>query len=298
MRWTALALIGPSWHATPIQSTPANITGTVRFAPLPSWFESAFDETHSKAELGEHLNDSHAFCLQTVYEAPAPVSGQGVGGEEHEKAQSELQVATTLLWIVRRTSFGFNKFILAEEDPTGWTWREISSHEEAAPLRSYLNVDIESSDFAEAYALWDVYRQATVDGTVRTALNALSLARIQRSWPLRFLTLWLALEGLFGPTDARETTFRLCQRIALFISGKGEAAVKLFGRVNESYRWRSKAVHGLRLQKLNDRKSEELLEEAEALVQESLKKILSDESLAEIFDSNAREAYLDNLALI
>jgi hypothetical protein len=204
----------------------------------------------------------------------------------------------TLLWISRRTSFGFDKLVLAEEEPSGWTWRQISSHDEAAPLPSYMNVDVESADFADAYALWNGYRQAASEGTVRTAFNALSLARIQRSWPLRFLALWLALEGLFGPTDARETTFRLCQRIALFISGRGEAAVELFGRVNESYRWRSKAVHGLKLQKLAGGKSVELLEEAEVLVQVALKKILADDSLTRMFDSKAREEYLDNLALL
>jgi hypothetical protein len=199
---------------------------------------------------------------------------------------------------VRRTSFGFDKIVLAEEAASTWTWREITSHDERVPLPSYASIDLESSDFLEVFTLAKAFQGARDEGTVRTATNALGLALSQRSWPLRFLALWLALEGLFGPTDARETTFRLCQRIALFLAGRGEGAVELFAKVNESYRWRSKTVHGLRLQKLEPNASALLMEEVELLVQRALFKLLASQQLVEVFDSKAREPYLDNLALL
>ena len=43
-----------------------------------------------------------------------------------------------------------------------------------------------------------------------------------------FLILWLVIESLFGPEDAREITFRLSQRLALFMGTDSEETRALF----------------------------------------------------------------------
>lgn len=302
MRWTAIALVTPDWHARPVDSQPHQVTPSVRFSPLPDWFFGSLENQTTREELGEHVHNTNAFCLQTDYEAPpsAP-SVAGISNDDslisHDQARSDIQLAVTMLWLTKRSSFGFDKTILAEELQDGWTWREIASHDERIALTSYSNTDLDPIDFRKTLCLSEGLKNSKDSGTVRTALNALSLALSQRSWPLRYLAIWLALEGLFGPTDASETTFRLCQRISLFVAGRGRPAVDMFAKVKEAYRWRSKTVHGMRLQKLGTATSEVLLEEAESLLQVALVKILSTQDLVATFDNVGRDKYLDNLAL-
>ncbi|MBX3308523.1 MAG: hypothetical protein KF751_20950, partial [Nitrospira sp.] len=101
---------------------------------------------------------------------------------------------------------------------------------------------------------------------MRTAAGATFRALLEQAWPLRFLLHWLAMESLFGPEDGREITFRLSQRVALFLESDKEKAQKLFSEVKNSYSWRSKVVHGLRLSKLKEDESYQLLVGLEQLV--------------------------------
>jgi hypothetical protein len=202
-----------------------------------------------------------------------------------------------MLWLSKRTSFGYDRIALAQEEPEGWVWREMTSHDVHVPLPSYQATDLEPNDFVTSYKLACVFARAKEQSAPRTACHALAMALNQFDWPLRYLSLWLVLESLFGPEDARETTFRLCQRMALFLAPRGPEAVNLFKKLNESYSWRSKIVHGMRLQKLKPDKSLELLELLESWVHLSLRKVLTTEQTLANFDSGAREDYLDGLAL-
>ena len=302
MRWIAVALLSPSWHASPIGGAEHAITPVVRFAARPPWFSAAVQGDIVREDLGEHADDEHAFCMVTEYETSSgSTASRALEDSEslngHDQARSEIQSAVTTLWLVRRTSFGFDKIVLSEESIDGWVWREMTSHDERAPLASYASADLEPEDFPQAMQFASVLSTARPGGAIKTALDTLGLALTQRSWPLRFLALWLALEGLFGPTDARETTFRLCQRISLFLESRGPSAIELFGRVNKLYGWRSKTVHGMRLQNLKADDSEEIIEQTELLVFRALRKLLAEESLVRLFDSKNRETYLDQLAL-
>lgn len=297
MRCIALGLIKPHWHSIPVDRQPRNITAQVTHEPVPDWFSSIASDTFGKEELGEHADAEGAFCLVTRYEADQTPSDPEKPSA-HDVARRHLETATLMLWLSRRTSFGFDKVVLAEEEPEGWNWREVSSHDELLSLPSYQSTDVEPDDYSASAKYADVFERAKLDGPVRMALHSLGMALRQSDWPLRYLALWLVLEGLFGPSDARETTFRLCQRIALFLEARGPNAVALFKSVNESYKWRSKVVHGMRLQKLEPEKSLELIEELESIVHRSLRKVLESEGSLATFDSPKKDEHLDNLALI
>lgn len=103
------------------------------------------------------------------------------------------------------------------------------------------------------------------------------------------------MESLFGPEDGREITFRLSQRVALFLESDKEKAQKLFSEVKNSYSWRSKVVHGLRLSKLKEDESYQLLVGLEQLVRRSFLEVLRDDATARIFDGESREKYLDSM---
>ena len=300
MRWAAIALLSPSFHGSPIRGAEQRVTAAVRFTARPSWFPDLLEADLVRESLGEHVDDDHAFCLLAEYEATSLTTPHVLDADEldaHDGAKAEIQSAVTMLWLSRRTSFGFDKIILAEEAPGSWEFRQLTTHDERAPLSSYVSADMEPEDFGHAAGFALALGAASSGGTVKTAINTLGLALTQRTWPLRLLTLWLALEGLFGPSDSRETTYRLCQRITLFLEPRGPLAVSRFDDVNKLYRWRSKTVHGMRLQSLKPSESEDIIERTEALLHRALRKLLSDDALVRLFDSKDRETFLDRLAL-
>jgi hypothetical protein len=130
---------------------------------------------------------------------------------------------------------------------------------------------------------------------VHTALSAITRALIEGSWEIRFLLYWLAIESLFGPEDGREIAFRISQRAALFLE-RGAKAQEIFNQIKESYRWRSKIVHGLRVSSLRDRQPEKILLESEELLRRIFSLIFNLSTTAEKFDGNDREKFLDGLA--
>jgi hypothetical protein len=109
------------------------------------------------------------------------------------------------------------------------------------------------------------------------------------------LLLWVALEGLFGPEDAREVTFRLSQRAAFFHADDRREAQELISIVKTGYSWRSKVVHGMRLSKLPKKNWEQIMSEAEDLLRRSLNRLLNDLQLVQTFEGKTRERYLNDL---
>jgi hypothetical protein len=297
----AIALLKPHWHSLPTDGESRNVTPDVTYEPTPEWLQSVAADEFARDDLGEHAQTDGAHCLCIRYEADPPLPADGKPGREglseHVDARRTLQTAVMMLWLSRRTSFGYDTIVVANHDDEGWTWREITTHDVRRALPSYQAADIEPNDFEAAFRYGSIFKHAKPQGTVRMANHALMMALSQSDWPLRYLSLWLALESLFGPEDARETTFRLCQRTALFLVPRGPEAVRLFKEVSESYRWRSKVAHGLRLQKLEANRSLELLEGLEELVHRSLRRILGNEEVFRTFDSSRREEFLDHLAL-
>jgi hypothetical protein len=109
---------------------------------------------------------------------------------------------------------------------------------------------------------------------------------------IRFALFWIAVEALFGPEDAREVTFRLSQRVALFLSAERAEARNLFLLVKKSYAFRSKIVHG---RWKEDPDSETRMAEGEGIVRRSLLRILQDQSMTQRFAGRTRESFLDDL---
>lgn len=301
MRWMAIALLKPHWHGYPADASSRHVTPDVTYELAPDWLQRVAEDELARSDLGEHAGSKGAHCLCVRYEAGPPASAhEGATADEvseHVEARRALNTASLMLWLSRRSTFGYDTIVVANEEDEGWTWREITTHNIRLALPSYQSADIEAEDFRTAYRFGAAFKHARPQGAIRMASHALTMALTQSDWPLRYLSLWLALESLFGPEDARETTFRLCQRIALFLAPRGTEAIALFRSVGESYRWRSKVAHGLRLQKLEANRSLELLESLEELVHRALRKIVDDDVLLRTLDSNRRKEFLDHLAL-
>jgi hypothetical protein len=153
-------------------------------------------------------------------------------------------------------------------------------------------------DFVRARTLHKQLLSLDEAGTIWRAVYSVSLGLRETDWASRFMQMWIAMEALFGPEDAREITYRISQRIALFLIAEKRNAFDLFQEVKSSYSWRSKVAHGLRLNKLETDESEVLSYSIEQLVATSLKKILLDPNLVKTFDGAQREEFLDSLVFM
>lgn len=116
--------------------------------------------------------------------------------------------------------------------------------------------------------------------------------------PSRFLLLWCIMEALFGPQNAQEITYRISNRCAFFLSEDKDQCKKTFDMVKNRYSWRSKVIHGYHVNKITEDESIKTIVDVQNLLREALVKILLDEQLINIFNSNKhRDEYLDDLII-
>jgi len=116
-----------------------------------------------------------------------------------------------------------------------------------------------------------------------------------KDWDIRYILIWVALETLFGPEDGREITYRISQRISFFLSNDVEEAKIKFDIAKMNYSWRSKVIHGLKIDKLSKEKSTDILKTSEKLLRASLLKLYDNFDLHSNFNKKSRDKYLDHL---
>lgn len=268
---------------------------------MPEWIRQTDPHDLLRSKLLEKLDDQYSHCIAVEYFAEALGSPdpdwKGDQPRAIQDAKHEQLLKTVFsLWLARPTALSFNTVVHAVEHDDGtWITRQIGDPDPILALPDYSGEVHTVEDFMRAGQLFNTLTTLSRDGNVRTAVDASIRALTEQGWTLRFLIFWLVTEGLFGPEDGREITYRLAQRVALFLEEDGDKARKLFVDVKESYGWRSKVVHGLRLSKLTQEKANSLLSDLELLIRRSLIAVLSKEELCSKFDSKSREEYLDAL---
>ncbi len=249
----------------------------------------------------EFAIDGISHCITVDYQADALGSPDPEWRGEKPRSIQDVAVEEARnvffsFWLVRPTTLSFRKLAHTVNHPPNWIIRSIETYKPFCYHPIHGHEIYKSEDFERVRYLFNALNKLPPKSALHTAMQAAIQGLTEDSWTLRFLVLWLVLESLFGPEDPREITFRLSQRIALFLSKDRTVARELFDQVKTSYAWRSKAVHGLRLEKLTPEKSNELIIQLEGLVRRSIVFILSDQSLVSIFDTTDREDYLDGLA--
>jgi hypothetical protein len=299
--WLTIAPIRNHWHIPEKLELPYQFDETTFLCYLPDWLYSSDEKLDLLLpKLREKIKeDELLYCVAIKYKADSlgapdpdwegdePRSVQGAAAEK-------IRNVFIAFWLVRSSFIKFCEIAHIDIGPDRLI-RQIENYYPICPLNTYLDGEYEIGDFEQAKYLYKKLNKLPLEGTLRTGIYSIMRALTEGSWELRFLILWLVLECVYGPEDSREITFRLSQRIAFSIGKNGEEASSFFVKIKDSYGWRSKVVHGLRLSKLTPEKSQELLIELEEIVRRSIATILSDEKLISIFDSKERESYLDSL---
>jgi len=216
-------------------------------------------------------------------------------GQEHSDALRQMRRCNVSLWLARPSPIGFTvdlNVLFPDDAPVFAQHIGINNPFIHSP-RDARNA-LSEEDLLKARALYGAMPQ---EGAVRTAIDVLDRALTEGNWSMRYLVLWIALEALFGPEDSREITHRIALRIAM-MNGRTEPADGkkiLYRKVKEAYSWRSKVVHGLKLNKLKPEKSVDLRDTSEELIRDALTLILLNPAVLNQLNDRGREDYLDGL---
>jgi energy-converting hydrogenase A subunit M len=302
--WLTIAPIYNLWNLPKKLDLPYQLNDRVSICKLPDWLvENQLNDDIDllMPKLREAVQKNKAkYCITVEYQADALGSPDPNWGGDNQRAiqdvaAEEIRNVFLLSWLVHSTTIYFSEVAHIANRISQRLVRQIRKFDPQRPLSCYSNDGLETKDLEKVRLLLKSLKQISLNGNLRTAINSVMRAQTEFDWTLRFLILWLVMENLYGPEDGREINFRLSQRVALFLSENKTSAKQLFDQVKESYAWRSKIVHGLRLAKLTDKKSKTLIEQLEINVRQSLVKILSDRNLIETFDGKKRETFLDSL---
>lgn len=267
---------------------------TVTFGLTPDWVRS--EKLLSCLSLNHKTNVSISkFCFSVEYDQ----NSFGEPPSEWEGSKDDwigthvrhrIVLANTALWLARPSPIGFEVTLTLKAVGQG-----SAAGIRLLPRHSYEKDELTAQDFKNATTLYPKLVALPNRGTLWTGIQLLWKFLHENFWEARFLLSWIVIETLYGPQSPQELSYRLAQRIAFFLGADAEDAKKLFDIAKTGYAWRSKVVHGLRLNKLDGPKSEELAIQAEDLIRRTLLRILGDQNLIDTFDSKQREAYLESL---
>ena len=294
-RWCTVV---PLHHWGTIE-VPFKLADDVVIATSPAWIQSE-EILNDLASDDREILKGRRYVLMREYDADSygdpdrEWSGKSPRSKQ-DKALETIQLANLALWIVKPCSIGFSRILIAD-CPQG-TWNRVYCGRDypLTPHTNDIGNKLDRNDLILATKLHSTLCLLAKDGVVWIAARTLWVALKQMEWPIRYLHLWIVLEALYGSKDARETTYRLSQRLAFFLSSDRTQAQKLFEVAKRGYSWRSRVAHGMRLARLSPETSRELMYEVEGLARESLRKILLNPEWIKTFSGGKREEHLDAL---
>ena len=213
---------------------------------------------------------------------------------KQEKAIEQILLANLSIWIAKPSKFSYDTILHFDRPGDPESIRQSISTFGLVPHHFDADTELSAEDFDTAIAVHNSICSLHRDGNLWTASRLLWRALSERMWEARFLLLWVVMEALFGPTDPREITYRLSQRVAFFLGQNRDEIEQLFNNTKALYSLRSKTVHGARLSKLPEDRSAQVLYDVEKLARKSISKILLDDRLIKKFDGKKRDEFLDN----
>jgi len=218
--------------------------------------------------------------------------------EKQDEALNRIKNANLAVWLAHPSRLGcFLAFHAVQISDGSWLPTRFFTPQSFISNVRDLDAELTLNDFGLAHKLNAAIGDLSPDSSLTMATHAVVTALTVPFSPARLAFFWIALEALFGPDDPREITYRISQRIGLFLCPTDRARAKqIYEKVKKGYRLRSKVMHGLRLAKISSEQWEELMHETENLVRDGLVQILSDPDLIEVFTGDQREIYLDGLA--
>jgi Apea-like HEPN len=226
--------------------------------------------TQGLSDQDRTLLDTTKYVLMQEYEAtalhdPDPAWFGDTPRSKQDKAEEEINIANIALWIAKPCAIGFRRVVVPCRRSAVWRRVRFGVANPLIPHAFDVHNVVEGTELKTAKELNGALSALGRGDALWVASRTLWLALLTREWTVRYLLLWTALETLFGPTDAREVTYRLSQRLAFFLSAQRDEARDGFEAAKRGYEWRCRVVHGMRLSKLKPETSQSLMQEAESM---------------------------------
>lgn len=276
------------------------LAGGIRIEQVPAWVKSEDALSLLSWTDRERILEAQ-YAFSAVYEAEAIGSPDpNWSGIQQRSIQAiideKFALAALAVWIARpsRLTAGPVFHFDRSGDPT--SLRQTGALHPLLVRPSEADNVPTAEDLRLAGELLKAMLSLDRKGAVWLAVSTLFPALREVVWQIRYLLQWIALEALFGPESASETTHRLAQRIGLFVGADREEKLFLFREAKKAYAWRSKIVHGLRLDKLKGEKSLDLSTLTEQLLRRSLMKILTDDESLRRLEGSDRDRFLEEIA--
>lgn len=228
-----------------------------------------------------------------AFGSPDPKWGGEKSRSIQETAMEKINVANLALWLSKPSLINFEILIHAEEYNSKWFIRQSFTPQLRLIHEDDKENQLQIKDLNLAKDLYKKILLTNHNGSIWIAIRSISQALQSLSWELRFLIFWIALEALFG-TDS-ELTYRLSLRIALFIEKNKNEQKELLRSAKKLYRERGKVVHGRGIPGKEQKDRKELMKKTENIVRKAMLKIFKEDNIRQIFSSNKREDFLDNL---
>ena len=300
--WFAFALIQPHWVMPVDIPLPYRFSDQVSLRAVPHCAQVPDVVDGLREQLSERIAaDGSHHCITVEYQAnenespPSQGPGPVQNWSAHDVAEQQARLAHLVLWLIRPTALTFTTIVLAEKRDPEWITRAINSYSPTYALSQNTRNKFSSEDLVVASKTIEALNSISFQGPIRTAVLVATRVLCDETLEFRLLIIWLAMECLFGPEDGREITFRLAQRVALFLESDRAKAIEVFKMVKDCYGLRSKLVHGFRAANIKDEKFMKFSLNSETLLRRSLLTILDTAITIQNFDGPTREAYLEGL---
>ena len=287
----------------PINGTDLSPTDACDFgggfvlAPLPDWVRTDTQlENLNRHDRESVLRATHGLICQYDAEALGDPDPDWQGSEPRsiqERKYDEGVLAMLSLWLSCPGPANFTTVMHGpvRDGPVTLVQR-LQSHSAILCHPQNINDRLTARHLPLAADVHRALLETGREGSLWTAAVATWQGLQMNIEGIRLVLFWVALEALFGPDDAREITYRVSQRIGLFLSEDRAQARRIFTQAKKGYAFRSKVVHGRSFRRTG---GTERMAEVESFVRQSLTRILPDNELRRIFSGAGREPYLDDL---
>lgn len=265
---------------------------------VPAWVRQDGQTLLKGLSLGdqEAIQDAR-YAFVAAYEAEAlgtpDPTWTGARPRSIQDAKHELCILANLaLWLTKPSPLCFSIVIHARQGDAEPRVQQVNRVTEILCHPENVEHRVTAEDFPLARRLHGALAQVSQTSAIITAARAAWAGMLLNSEIVRYALFWIGVEALFGPEDGREITYRLSQRVGLFLGANSTEARNLFRLTKQGYAFRSKIVHG---RWPNDPNSTTRMLETETLLRRSMIKILDNRQLTEMFSGRDREAFLDEL---
>ena len=215
---------------------PIKFANGVKLEAIPDWVRTEKALKFLGWSRRESIKKHAVYGFTVEYEAqslgdPDPDWKGLKQRSKQEKAIEQIQIANLSIWLSKPCRLSYDAILHFDQPGDPESIRQAISFMGLVAHHFDVDTELSAEDFETAIAIHDSICSLHRNGNLWTASRIFWRALSERMWEARFLLLWVVMEALFGPTDPREITYRLSQRVAFFLGENRDEIQMLFNNL-------------------------------------------------------------------